>query len=238
VIFDHQFVDAPPLPVETADDGVRHYVTPNGDRLESATTFLSRHWDKGFLEKWKKRIGEAKAASESARARNRGSLLHKSVEHYMMNQDVELKKVLSAHVLTKTLFIQIKPLLNRINNIRLIEKALWSDELKLAGTPDCIAEFDNSLATIDFKGSTKDKQEKWITTYWLQIAIYNTMFNERYGEMPQQSVIIMAVEDNPQPCLFIEPAYKGLQRLQEFIENPVKFQDDLNRANKVPAKKK
>lgn len=236
MIFNHAFVDAPPLPVQTAEDGVRHYVTPAGNQYDSVTTFISRHWDKGFLDAWKKRIGEAKANSESARARNRGSKLHKSVEQYLLNEDLELRKTLSAHVLTKTLFIQIKPLLNRINNIRMIEKPIWSDELKLAGTPDTIADFDNELATIDFKGSTRDKQEKWITTYWLQCAIYNTMYNERYGVMPAKSVIIMAVEDNPQPALFIEPAYKGLQRLQEFIDDPVKFQADLAKANKVAKK--
>jgi hypothetical protein len=237
LIFTHSFVEAPPLPVETAADGVRHYVTPAGNQYESVTTFISRHWDKAFLEAWKKRIGEAKANSESARARNRGSILHKSIEHYLRNEELDLRKTLSAHVLTKTLFIQVKPLLNRINNIRLIEKPLWSDELKLAGTPDTIADFDGLLSTIDFKGSTRDKKEEYITTYWLQCAIYNTMYNERYGEMPSQSVIIMAVEDNPQPHLFVEPSYKGLQRLQEFVEDPVKFQADLVKAKKAVAKK-
>jgi genome maintenance exonuclease 1 len=229
--FTHAFVETPELLVDTAENGVRYYVTPDGNRYESVTTFIGRHWDKAFLNRWRARIGEAKAASESTRTKNRGTKLHKVVEHYLLNQDVELRKTLSEHVLTKTLFIQLKPLLNRISNIRLLERALWSDRLKLAGTPDCIADFDGALSIIDIKGSTRSKQEKWITTYWLQTAIYNTMFAERHGEMPSQSVIIMAVEDDPNPELFIEPAYKGLQRLEEFIEDPVKFQADLTRTN-------
>lgn len=225
--FTHSFLSPPEIIAETFEDGSRRYKTPEGNSYESVTTFISRNWDKSFLEKWKKRIGEAKAASESKRATSRGSKLHKVVETYLLNGEV--RSQLNEHVLTKQLFVQIKPELNKINNIKLIEKSLYSDELKLAGTPDCIADYDNVLSTIDFKTSTKEKLEKYITTYWLQCSIYSTMFNERFGEMPNQSVIIMAVEEHPLPSVFIEPTYTGLQRLNEFLDNPNKFQEDLKK---------
>jgi hypothetical protein len=236
-MFTHAFVETPELPVSTQEDGTRHYVTPAGQVYESVTTFIGKHWDKAFLVAWKKRLGEAKAEAEGLRARNRGSALHKTIEQYLLN-DETYRQTLSTDPQTKVLFVQVKPKLNLINNIRMLEKSIYSDELKLAGTPDCIADYDGVLATIDFKGSTREKQEKWITTYWLQAAIYSVMYNERYGEMPQQSVILIATEEHPLPSVFIEPTYKGLQRLQEFMDNPIKFQADLKKAEKEAKVKK
>jgi len=100
--------------------------------------------------------------------------------------------------------------------------------MKLAGTPDVIADYNGVFSTVDLKGSGKEKLEEWITTYWLQTAIYSRMYSELFGEMPSQSVIIMAVEDCPAPSVFIESSYKGQQRLDEFLEDPIGFQENLN----------
>lgn len=221
--FNHNFVTPPELEKVTLDNGQRHYVSSTGEVFESVTTYIGRHWDKKYLEQWKKRVGESKANAESKRTADRGTRLHKVIESYLMN-DAGHRRSLSENVFTKSLFLKVRPYLDKVDNIRLIEKSIYSNEMKLAGTPDCIADYDRVLSTIDMKTSTRDKEEKWITTYWLQTAIYSLMFNELYGEMPQQSVIIMAVEDNPQPRVFIESTYKGQQRLAEFIEDPIKFQ--------------
>jgi genome maintenance exonuclease 1 len=224
----HAFVETPTLEQVTAEDGTRYYALPDGTRFESVTTFIGRQWDKGFLEKWAKRIGETKAASESARTANRGKLMHSAVETYLLNDEVAHRKILSQHVLTKGLFLKVKPELNKLSNIRVLEKPLYSRELKLAGTPDIIADYDGVLSVVDNKTSTRDKLEKWITTYWLQTAIYGRMYQELYGELPAQSVILMAVEDNPRPLIFIESAYKGQQRLEDFLQDPAAFQERLN----------
>jgi PD-(D/E)XK nuclease superfamily len=234
-MFTHNFVTPPVMSVDESD-GSRMYVTPNGDKYESVTRFINRLWNKDFLEKWKKRIGEARARSESRHATDRGQALHKTTEAYLMNDELEYRKELNAHIPNKILFLKIKPALNRCSNIRLLEKSLYSDALKLAGTPDIIADFDGKLSTIDLKTSGKDKKEEWITTYWLQTAIYTRMFEERYGVLPEQSVIIMAVEDNPMPAVFIESTFTGQMRLQSFINDPIKFQEQLE-AEKKAAKK-
>lgn len=222
-MFVHDFVDAPVLERVTSEDGKRYYVSPTGEHLESVTAYLGRLMDKTFLEKWKKRVGQAEADRISNSATARGSKLHTAIEAYLLNED-GYKALLSSHLLTKSLFIKLRPELNKINNIRLLEKPLYSDELKLAGTPDCIAEYNGVLSTIDFKTSTKDKLDKWIVGYRLQTAIYSLMFQERFGILPDQSVILMAVEQNPLPAVFIESTYIGQTRLNEFVENPILFQ--------------
>ena len=55
------------------------------------------------------------------------------------------------------MFSSIQSLLNRIDNIQVVEGAVYSDELQLAGRTDLIAEFDNQLAVIDYKTSRKIK---------------------------------------------------------------------------------
>ena len=228
-MFTHAFVQTPILNRDTAEDGVRHYVDEEGNRYESVTTFISRLWDKDFLEKWRKRMGAAKADSISNAAAERGSKLHDTLEKYLLNDEAYRTNLL--HFPTKALFLKLKPFLNKINNIRVLETSLLSRSMKLAGTPDCIAEYEGLLSTLDFKTSTRDKKEEWITTYWLQAAIYTRMYSELYGEMPAQSVIVMAVEDNPHPLIFIEPSYKGQQRLEEFLEDPEAFQKRLKNDN-------
>jgi len=233
--FTHNFVDTPKVDLVELPEG-RRYLTPNGDLYKSVTTFIGENWDKSFLDKWKKKIGENKAASESLRATDRGSYLHKTCEKYLLNDEIEYKKALNDDILNKLLFLKIKPELNKISNIRCIEKSLYSDELRLAGTPDIIADYDGVFSTIDLKGSGKEKLEEYITTYWIQVAIYSRMYAELFGVMPQQSVIIMAVEDSPAPSVFIESSFKGQLRLNEFIDDPVGFQKRLEATKKVKKK--
>jgi hypothetical protein len=49
------------------------------------------------------------------------------------------------------LFWLVKNEINRIDNIQILEKTLFSHDLKLADRVDCVAEFDNQLFVIDFK---------------------------------------------------------------------------------------
>ena len=57
------------------------------------------------------------------------------------------------------------------------EVHLFSDELKIAGTCDCICEIDGELWVIDFKTSNHLH-----TTYELQSAAYAQMYKECFGQ--------------------------------------------------------
>jgi hypothetical protein len=91
---------------------------------------------------------------------------------------------------------------------------MYSDYLKIAGTVDCIAEFDNKLSVIDFKTSTKIKDKKYITGYLCQAAGYAVMYEERTGIPIKQIVIVISVDDED-PQIFIEDRDNYIGKLIE-----------------------
>jgi len=72
---------------------------------------------------------------------------------------------------------------------------LYSDELRLAGTCDCIAEYNGKLSIIDFKTSRKQKKESWIENYFLQATAYSKMYDYLAGVKIDQIVILISGED-------------------------------------------
>ena len=60
---------------------------------------------------------------------------------------------------------------------------------------DCIARFDNELAVIDFKTSTKEKKESWIENYFVQETAYAAMFYELTGIKVTKIVTLIATEE-------------------------------------------
>jgi genome maintenance exonuclease 1 len=85
----------------------------------------------------------------------------------------------------------------------MLECPLYSDYLRVAGTVDCIAEWNGRLSIIDFKTSRKVKKRDWIENYFMQEAAYAVMFEERTGKKVSQLVTVIAV-DNEDPQVFIE----------------------------------
>ncbi len=119
---------------------------------------------------------------------------HKIVEKYLANEDMEITSPNQLEM-----FKSLMPYLNKIDNIHLQEQYLYSDYLRLAGTVDCIAEYNGKLTVIDFKTSSKPKKEEWIENYFLQTAAYAIMFEERYKLPVSRLTIMIAVEgDYPQ----------------------------------------
>jgi hypothetical protein len=71
-----------------------------------------------------------------------------------------------------------------------MEQHLYSDDLKVAGQVDCIAEFDRCISIIDFNTSSKPKHEKHIWDYFMQASAYSYMYEDRTG-IPIQDVTIL-----------------------------------------------
>ena len=182
----------------TQEDGVRFYQTPAGKKYPSITTILGAQSKQGILE-WRKKVGEEAANRISKAATTRGTKLHSYIENYLNNNN----GLNEMSFFQKELFTSILPELHKINNIHVQEQKLYSDHLRLAGTVDCIGEYDGKLAVIDFKTSGKLKKKEWIHSYFMQCAAYAIMYEERTGIPISKLVILIAVEDeNPQ--VFVE----------------------------------
>ena len=208
--FNHVGSELQDLKTETIN-GKRHYVTPNG-KYQSITALLS-NLSKVGIQAWRKRVGEEEANRISRQASGRGTRVHNIAESYIKNQEDHLEGVLPDAF---EMFQSITPLIDRIDNVHCVEGALYSDELKLAGRTDLIAEFDGELAAIDYKTSKKIKIWDHCHSYFMQGAFYAHAYEERTGIPVNDIVIIMAVE-NEEPLLFRETKDRWLEPLQQVI---------------------
>lgn len=199
------------LKSETFPDGKRYYTLEDGTRLPSVTTVLGA-MKKDAIMAWRKRVGAAAANAISKKATGRGTNVHTLCERYLNNE-------LLGDVMpdAKEMFVSLKPLLNRINNIHYQECALWSKQLGMAGRVDCIGEFDGKLSVIDFKTSKKIKTKVQIEDYFWQTSAYSLMYEELIGTPIDNLVIIMAVEDE-QPLLFQEKTQDHIDGLVKAIQ--------------------
>lgn len=192
MIFNHIDIPLPKLEREEVD-GLRYYKVPGEDtlsRLISVTTITSFQ-NKHIIENWRKKVGEEEANKITNRATSRGTDMHSLAENYLLNAPI-LPKV---QPLSQILFKIIKSALDKINNIHALERSLYSKVLGIAGTVDCIAEYNGELAVIDFKTSKKEKPREWIEHYFVQAAAYACMFYELTGIKVKKLVILMACED-------------------------------------------
>jgi genome maintenance exonuclease 1 len=85
----------------------------------------------------------------------------------------------------------------------------------VAGTVDCIADYDGKRSVIDFKTASKIKTKESIDHYFMQTAAYAVMFEERTGIPVNQLVIIMGCDESTRALVFIE---KRDNWIQKFID--------------------
>jgi genome maintenance exonuclease 1 len=205
----------------------RVYKTPEGNLYPSITTVLSFSSDKSFLEQWRKRIGEAEANRITKKSSDRGTKLHDVCEKYLLNElnDFKIRMMMPD---IKDFFLQLKPFIDKhVGDVYGLELPLYSDSLKLAGRTDCIAEWDGELSVIDYKNSIKEKNEEWITGYFLQCSAYAVMFEERTGREIKKIVVAIANEEG-KPQIFIKQKDKYLEELQSYIERFWKNEENSN----------
>ena len=208
-------IKLPELTVVTHDDGKRFYTTPEGNILPSITTVLSI-LSEDALVNWRERIGQEKAQKISEDASNRGTDLHSVLEAYLKNEIPSFPADPKSRV--RIMFNRIKRVLSKVDNIVAQEIALYSDELKVGGRCDCIAEYDGILSIIDFKGATKAKRKKWIDSYFLQTTGYSLMFQERTGMEIKNIVLLMVGETDFSVNVFVENRDNYIELLKQTID--------------------
>ena len=202
-------------------DGVRYYPIPGADKYYPSVTSITSFKNAEFFAGWRRKVGEHEANRITARATQRGTTFHSIAEDYFKG-DLDLNKYLENNPLPVRMFQSAKDTLNRIDNINCLETFLYSHYLGLAGRVDCIAEFDGELAVIDFKTSTKEKQENWVEHYFVQETAYAAMFLERTGIEVKKIVTLIAVEDGSVQVFEKYNLDDYLQLLKSYIEEFVR----------------
>ena len=202
-------------------DGHRFY-NINGTNYPSVTTVLGIRKTEQ-LKEWREKIGEKVANWEMGRAARRGKSFHTLVEQYIKGETPSIRDVLPLG-----LFKLLKPYIDQIDNIHLLEAIMYSKKLTVAGQVDCVAEYNGKLSVIDFKTANKERQEDWIDNYFLQTTAYAHMYEETFGPPIEQIVILIASEDGTTQA-FIKNKADYEKELGKAIQGFYKYYEDQNK---------
>ena len=151
--------------------------------------------------------------------RLQGEQVHHMCEDYLNNMEADWPEKWKKHkkdFLPYCLFNQLKEkVLCQIGDIYAQEVGLYSDKYRVAGRVDCIAEYRGKLSIIDFKTSTKQRNDEWNENYYIQCSAYAEMFEERTGKEIDQIAVLVVTEDGD---------------VQEFVKDKSPYLKDLTEA--------
>ena len=208
-------------------DGFRFY-NIDGKNYPSITTVLGIRKTEQ-LKGWREKIGEGVANWEMGRAARRGKSFHTLVEQYIKGETPSIRDVLPLG-----LFKLLKPYIDQIDNIHLLEAIMYSKKLTVAGQVDCVAEYNGKLSVIDFKTANKERQESWIDNYFLQTTAYAHMYEETLGTPIEQIVILIASEDGTTQA-FVKNKADYEKELGTAIQNFYKYYEEQNKDKIAPS---
>lgn len=191
---------------------IRVYLEDDKPALKypSVTTILAASQSeetREILAEWRKRVGDAEADKISTRGKNRGTKVHDLIERHFIGETLPVE--IMPHVLGA--FSSMKKGVEKtLTAICFFEKNLISHELRVGGRVDCVGfTNDYKLSIVDFKTSRRIKTSADCYDYFIQTAIYGMMMNEMLTAQNKlirikKLIIIMTVDDYPEPLVFTE----------------------------------
>ena len=212
-----------PASIRSLVNDQRHYEIGE-QKLPSVTTILQATQSdekKAILSKWRQNVGENKAEEIKNEAANRGTIMHRILEGYLLGQN---------HADFSDLGQQAGSMANVIleSGIRGQLDEIWGSEITVyypglyAGATDLAGIYNGRESIIDFKQSNKPKRKEWIEDYFLQLAAYAMAHNHIYGTNIQSGVVLMCTKDNyfqkfeARDKEFQEYTWKWLERVDKY----------------------
>ena len=222
-IHDMKIFELPKLKRESIN-GTRYYFSEDGGKYPSVTSVINPF---SFpVEKRKAWIqnnfggDERKAQEYTNKAGFRGTKVHSICEAYLKNKADYAENHDQKHM---DLFNKIQAVLDKsINNIKSQEERLYSKKMGVAGTVDCIANFDGKLSVIDFKTKSRPTTKKFTEWHFVQCAAYANMWEEWTNIPIEQFVILVIPEAGESQALIensIETKDQRLSMLQTAINS-------------------
>ena len=170
------------------EDGKRYYQTPEGQKYPSVTT-VTGLLSKDHIKLWRKRVGEETANKITKQATTRGTKMHNIFEQYLRAEE----PIFFDNIMESSMFEAVQPVLDEIIPIAL-EAGMYSDSLQMAGQVDCVGVWGDELAIIDFKTSSKPKEEYMAEGWFHQMTAYAIMVEELTGEVVDTIVAVVGVD--------------------------------------------
>jgi len=212
-----------PKLTRTSINGNRFYSTSDGNKYPSITTVVGFHTRQGIMA-WRRRVGEEEANRISRESASRGTKIHTICEDYLNNKPNYADGHEEEHV---SMFNQFQAAIDRINNIKCQETAMYSDKLGVAGTVDCIAEFDGKLSIIDFKTKRKEMRKEWADSHFMQCAGYGQMWEE-HTNIPIEQLVVLVTTATGAMQVFVEDKETYNNQRVPQLKNLI---DEFNKAN-------
>ncbi len=206
-------ISLPDIPADTTPNG-RFYHTQDGT-FPSITTVLGA-LPKPELDAWYEREGIEKCQKITRQAGHRGTKLHEICEDYILGR---LKKGSQYLPDQYERFKNLKATIdNNLSKVIAVEAPLYSNYLGIAGRTDLIGVWNGRTSIIDYKTSRWVKSIDDISGYLMQCSAYAVMMEERTGIPVSGIVILMMVDDQPEPLVFRELRNTWVKPLIETIQ--------------------
>ncbi|OUL33278.1 PD-(D/E)XK nuclease family protein [Nostoc sp. 106C] len=188
------------------ENGKQYYIDDQGNRLPSVTTILNStkpQADRDRLLNWKARVGTEEASRISTTASRRGTKTHKQIERYLLGENPVCSEASLPY------WESIKPVLQEINTIRLVEGSVFHYDLKYSGKVDCIASYQGIPCVCEWKTADKPKGSiERLYEYPLQLAAYIGAANKYYEDFGieiNHALLVVAIPEMPAEVFWLEP---------------------------------
>lgn len=207
------------------EDGIRKYITPDGDKVPSVTTILDATKDKTHLDEYIKRVGKTYADQVVLEASSNGTRMHKFLERFVLDgvwpQPGSNPYSKKANQMAKRIHDEF---LVDCDSYIGSEVTVYIPKL-YAGTTDLVAIYRGNMCVVDFKQSNKPKKSEWVDDYRYQLVLYIEAYNNMYNTNICEGHIVMCCADLTYQQFDILPNQfkywrnKALDRVYEYYQN-------------------
>lgn len=188
-------------------EGKQFLVDDKGDRLPSVTTILNATKPQEQRERlfnWRQRVGAEEANKIAGSASRRGTQTHKQIQRYLLGKDPVCPENSISY------WESIKPVLQDIDTVRLVEGSIFHYDLGYSGKVDCVASYKDTPVLCEWKTADKPKGSiERLYEYPIQLAAYLGAVNhsyQDYGIKLDHALLVVAIPDTPAEVFWFEPA--------------------------------
>ncbi|MEH1954230.1 PD-(D/E)XK nuclease family protein [Nostoc sp.] len=189
------------------ENGKQYYVDAKGKHFPSVTTILNitkPQADRDRLLNWKARVGTEEATRISTNASRRGTQTHKQIERYLLGQNPICPEA------SRPYWESIKPVLEEIDTVRLVEGSVFHYDLSYSGKVDCIASYQGIPCICEWKTADKPKGSiEHLYEHPLQLTAYigaTNNYYRHYGIQLNHALLVVAIPEMPAEVFWFEPA--------------------------------
>lgn len=198
----------PPINAKSVrDQGKQYYLDAQGVRLPSVTTILNAtkpQEDRDRLFNWRQRVGTAEANQISRTASNRGTQTHKQIQRYLQGKDTPCPDVVRPY------WQSIEPVLQDIQEVKLIEGSVLHYDLSYGGKVDCVASYKGIPCVCEWKTADKPKGSvERLYDHPLQLTAYMGAVNHYYQDYDLQlscALLVVAIPEAPAEIFWFDSA--------------------------------